>query len=62
VHRREDPEASARGIAYLAAGLPAQWNTAPQEEVFAPQPDADLRARYLRWRGLMEQASGVRVV
>ena len=36
VHRRDDPEASARGIAYLAAGRPAHWNTAPQEEVFAP--------------------------
>jgi glycerol kinase len=62
VHRREDPEASARGIAYLAAGRPAQWNTAAPEEVFAPQPDADLRARYRRWRALMEQATGVRVV
>jgi glycerol kinase len=62
VHRREDPEASARGIAYLAAGRPAGWNTAPREEVFAPAPDAALRARYRRWLELMQQASGVRVV
>jgi glycerol kinase len=62
VHRREDPEASARGIAYLAAGRPAEWNTAPREEVFPPARDEALRARYLRWRGLMEQATGVRVV
>lgn len=62
VHRREDPEASARGIAYLAAGRPEGWNTARQEEGFAPEQDAGLRARYLRWRGLMEQATGVRVV
>ena len=26
VHRRDDPEATARGIGYLAAGRPAQWN------------------------------------
>jgi len=62
VHRREDPEASARGIAYLAAGRPEGWNTARQEEGFAPKQDAGLRARYLRWRGLMERATGVRVV
>ena len=39
VHRREDPEASARGIAYLAAGRPAGWNTARDEQVFAPGDD-----------------------
>jgi glycerol kinase len=59
VHRREDPEASARGIAYLAAGRPAGWNTAAPEEVFAPRADAGLRARYGRWRELMREATGV---
>lgn len=62
VHRREDPEASARGIAYLAAGRPAGWNTAPQEEVFAPAPDDALRERYRRWLDLMQRESGVQVV
>jgi glycerol kinase len=59
VHRRDDPEASARGIAYLAAGRPAQWNTGVAEEVFAPQPDPALRQRYRRWRALMAEATGV---
>lgn len=59
VHRREDPEASARGIAYLAAGRPAAWNTAPHEQVFAPARDAALRERYRRWRALMAEATGV---
>ena len=59
VHRREDPEASARGIAYLAAGRPAQWNTAAPEVVFAPEPDAALAGRYRRWRALMREAAGV---
>jgi glycerol kinase len=62
VHRREDPEASARGIAYLAAGRPAGWNAAGGEDVFAPTADHELRARYRRWLALMQEASGVRVV
>jgi glycerol kinase len=62
VLRREDPEASARGIAYLAAGRPAAWNTAPREEQFAPSADAALRERYRRWLALMQEESGVRVV
>ncbi|MEW5880999.1 MAG: FGGY family carbohydrate kinase [Pseudomonadota bacterium] len=59
VHRRDDPEASARGIAYLAAGRPAEWNTGANEEVFEPQHDAALRERYRRWRALMAEATGV---
>ena len=59
VHRRDDPEASARGIAYLAAGRPAQWHVGAAEDVFAPRNDAALRDRYRRWRALMAEATGV---
>lgn len=59
VHRRDDPEASARGIAYLAAGRPADWSIRTEEAVFEPQPDAALRERYRRWRALMAEATGV---
>ena len=59
VHRRDDPEASARGIAYLAAGRPAGWNTTAHEDVFAPQEDRDLRQRYRQWRALMTEATGI---
>ena len=59
VHRRDDPEASARGIAYLAAGRPARWNTAAHEDIFAPRADAALCERYRRWRALMADATGV---
>ncbi len=59
VHRRDDPEASARGIAYLAALRPPQWNTAVHEEVFPAEPDSRLRQRYLRWREMMAQATGI---
>ncbi len=59
VHRRDDPEASARGIAYLAAGRPSEWNTAAHEEIFPVQGDKPLRDRYQRWRALMAQATGI---
>jgi glycerol kinase len=59
VHRRDDPEASARGIAYLASGRPAEWNTGAHEDVFAPADDPALVERYRRWRALMAQATGV---
>ncbi len=62
VHRRDDPEASARGIAFLAAGRPAAWNIAPVADTFEPMPDPALSERYRRWLGRMEQASGVRIV
>jgi len=59
VHRRDDPEATARGIGYLAAGRPSIWNNATAEQVFAPAADADIRRRYRRWRALMSEATGV---
>lgn len=59
VHRRDDPEATARGIGYLAAGLPDAWNAAADESVFAPAADAALAARYRRWRALMREATGI---
>ncbi len=59
VHRREDAEATARGIGYLAARRPASWNNAATEEVFAPTEDAAIRERYRRWRALMAAATGI---
>jgi glycerol kinase len=59
VHRREDAEATARGIGYLAAGRPSSWNHAVAEDVFSPAEPAAIRARYRRWRSLMTDATGV---
>ena len=59
VHRREDAEATARGIGYLAAGRPTPWNQAGEEQIFSPAEDAGIRARYRRWRELMAEATGV---
>jgi glycerol kinase len=58
VHRRDDAEATARGIGYLAAGRPARWNVDADEMVFAPIDNPPLRARYRRWRALMVDATG----
>ena len=59
VHRREDAEATARGIAYLAAGRPRAWNNSAPEDVFQPLEDAGLNRRYRRWRALMAEATGI---
>jgi glycerol kinase len=59
VLRRDDPEASARGIAFLAAGRPQGWNSAGHEDRFEPAESPALAARYRRWRELMKQATGV---
>jgi glycerol kinase len=59
IHRRDDAEATARGIGYLAAGMPAKWNEAASEEVFVPEADEALRRRYARWRTLMAEATGI---
>jgi len=59
VHRREDAEATTRGIGYLAAGRPPEWVNTGEEEVFAPGDDPAIRGRYRRWRALMAGATGV---
>lgn len=59
VHRRDDPEGTARGIAFLAAGRPAEWDTGSHEDVFAPRDNAALRARYTRWREILRAETGV---
>ena len=59
VYRRDDPEATTRGIAFLAARMPTDWNVGEPDRVFAPADDVALRARYRRWRALMAEATGV---
>lgn len=48
-------EATARGIAYLAAGQPAQWQPVPVERRFTPQGRAAIVQRYERWRMEIER-------
>ncbi len=45
VERINDPEATARGVAWLAAGKPTDW-AAPEMIRFEPQADTGLKQRY----------------
>jgi len=49
------PEATARGVAFLLAGSPADWEPADME-AYLPAPDPNLFARYRRWRELLDAA------
>jgi glycerol kinase len=55
VERYALAEATARGVAYLAAGEPGSWQAPPLERVFTPTGDAVLAGRYARWRSEMER-------
>lgn len=59
VERPAAAEATARGIAYLAAGKPAAWRAVPVEHTFAPTAAAALAARYARWRREMAARGAV---
>jgi glycerol kinase len=49
VARSEDPEASARGTAWLAADRPQNWYQTGRIQLFEPMTDTGLRARYSRF-------------
>jgi glycerol kinase len=53
VERYALAEATARGVAFMAAGQPASWRPVPVERVFTPSGDDALRSRYARWRAEM---------
>jgi glycerol kinase len=55
VVRSREPEATARGLAYLVAGEPAGWASAG--DTFEPQPDPALAIRYPAWLQAMRAAT-----
>ena len=59
VERYALQEATARGIAFLAAGEPADWLAPDIERSFAPAANRSLAARYARWRSEMAQRGAV---
>ena len=50
VERPAAVEATARGVAYLAAGKPASWHDVPIERTFTPSDAPILSARFTQWR------------
>jgi glycerol kinase len=59
VERHGVTEATARGVAFLAAGAPASWRMPPVESVFTPSGDAALAARYAEWQSEMATRGAV---
>ena len=59
VERCDDPEASARGIAWLAAGRPSDWIVPDDMPRFYPQPDTPLQDRYQSFIDLLQQHLGI---
>jgi glycerol kinase len=57
VQRPAQLEATARGIAWQAAGCPADWPASGGSPAFTPQPNATLQARYSAFLELLESAS-----
>ncbi len=55
VERCDDPEASARGVAWLAAGRPGDWRPITDTTSFSPQTDSPLQARYRAFIDLLQQ-------
>ncbi len=55
VERYDLREATARGTAYLAAGLPEGWQAVPRERDFVPAARPALDARFERWQRAMRQ-------
>jgi glycerol kinase len=49
VHRHEEPEATARGLAFLIADQPADWNVGSKVRLFAPTAQPQLLDRYFAW-------------
>jgi glycerol kinase len=48
-------EATARGVAFLAAGEPDDWQVLPVDRVFTPAGNEPLRGRYAKWRREMDR-------
>ena len=61
VFRANDPEATARGIAWQSAGCPDDWQS-ETGEYFEPARNESLSRRYREFSRIMDQISGNEVV
>lgn len=53
VRRPGEREATSRGLAFLAAGAPAEWPKSPGERAFGAAADEALSDRFKKWCALM---------
>lgn len=56
VFRSREREATAKGLAYLVAGQPADWPTKAEGDTFEPQADDRLAARFSAWLAALRVA------
>jgi glycerol kinase len=59
VRRHEDPEATARGVAWLAANRPAHWRRSSPGSTFCPVNNVRLKQRYGEFVDLLERDPGL---
>lgn len=55
VERTEDTEATARGVAWLAAGRPENWEPSVSADIFCPIADKALNKRYSQYVARLEK-------
>ena len=58
VLRPAEREATSRGLAFLVANQPADFNAGGESRIFYPVPDVALLERFLAWLKEMKQAAG----
>ena len=59
LYRHDDPEATARGLAWLAAGRPGHWQGKPAGRSFRPGRNPALKQRYGEFIRLLEEELGL---
>jgi len=55
VYRPLQREATAMGVAYLAAGMPQPWHTSEAGVWFQVQPEPAIQSRFARWHEAMQE-------
>jgi len=61
VDRVMNPESTARGVAWLAAGSPDEWNQTVAKEMFTPVADEALNERYAKTMEILNQKLAVQL-
>lgn len=58
VHRSENADATLRGIACMAAGIPSEWKVSDVKKIFQARFDERLLSRFTRWQYAMNKWLG----
>ena len=50
VHRSNNTDATLQGIAYLAAGMPREWQPQQGDDIFTPHKNIQIQSRFKMWK------------